>query len=279
MRFSSLLLMCFLFIGCVDEPLSIRNMSGNQIAVIGHRGCGPRSASNPIPENTLASVQKALELYGAAGVELDVQMSKDGVFFLYHDDYLETQTNFSGCVAQYTAQELAACKYRNSDVHLQPLHDIFNYCKQLDFVPYIMLDNKLDLPCNISSFQAYSDYLIIYAQRMYTLIQAYGLIEKVHLESDFEVFHDMVRQLDGDVKRMFNGAVAERIDLADSLQCTGIMSGLNSCTAEDVQRAHARGLKVSLFGVFNAEDAENAISKSPDFIITDDIPVTQDLLN
>ena len=142
-----------------------------------------------------------------------------------------------------------------------------------------MLDNKLDLPCNISSSDDYLIFLTLYNQRMIKLIDVYRLKEQVHLESDYDLFHDMVRQLDADVKRMFNGAVSERIDFADSLQCIGIMSGLNSCSAEDVQRAHARGLKVSLFGVFNAEDAENAISKSPDFIITDDIRATQDLLN
>ena len=279
MRFNLWWIVLFTLCSCADDPPVIRNLSGNTIAVIGHRGCGPRSASNPIPENTLASVQKALELYGAAGVELDVQMSKDGVFFLYHDDYLESQTNFSGCVSQYTAQELSTCRYRNTDVQLQPLHEIFSYCRQLDYQPYIMLDNKLDLPCNISTFEQYNEYMQLYAERMYAMIKAFGLFNQVHLESDFEVFHSSLRQRDSQVKLMFNGPVADRIGLAYSLQCTGIMSGLNSCTAEDIQRAHAKGLKVSLFGIVTAQDAENAIRKSPDFIITDDIPLTQDLLN
>lgn len=279
MRFSTIWLLCLLIMGCADEHYTIRNLNGNKIAVIGHRGCGPRNASNLIPENTLESVKKALELYGAAGVELDVQMSKDGVFFLYHDDYLETQTNFSGCVFQYTAQELLACKYRNSDISLQPLHEVFNYCRQLDYLPYIMLDNKLDLPCNISFNQQYNEFMVLYSQRMFELIRAYDLVEQVHLESDLEIFHILIAQRDSRIKRMMNGAVSERINLADSLHCTGIMSGLNSCTAQDIQLAHQRGLKVSIFGVVSMADAEEAVKKSPDFIITDDIPYLTQLLN
>ena len=47
--------------------------------VIGHRG-----AAGLAPENTLAAFSKALDI-GVDGVELDVQLSADGIAVVHHD--------------------------------------------------------------------------------------------------------------------------------------------------------------------------------------------------
>ena len=47
-----------------------------------------RGASAYAPENTLASFYKGVEL-GANGIETDLQKTKDGVIFLFHDDKLD----------------------------------------------------------------------------------------------------------------------------------------------------------------------------------------------
>ncbi len=54
----------------------------NSPLIIGHRG-----ASAYAPENTLAAFQMALDV-GADGVEFDVQLAKDGVPVVIHDDNL-----------------------------------------------------------------------------------------------------------------------------------------------------------------------------------------------
>jgi glycerophosphoryl diester phosphodiesterase len=67
---------------------------------IGHRG-----ACGYAPENTLAAMRKALEL-GVDGFEFDIQLSKDGIPVVIHDDTLERTTNGFGLVCDYTLQEL-----------------------------------------------------------------------------------------------------------------------------------------------------------------------------
>ena len=67
---------------------------------LGHRG-----ACGHAPENTLASMRKALEL-GVHGFEFDIQMSKDGVPVVIHDDTLERTTGGKGAVNAYTLTEL-----------------------------------------------------------------------------------------------------------------------------------------------------------------------------
>jgi glycerophosphoryl diester phosphodiesterase len=69
--------------------------------VIAHRG-----ASGLSPENTLASFELA-RLLGASGVELDVQLSADGLPVVIHDYTVERTTSGAGRVSELTARQLA----------------------------------------------------------------------------------------------------------------------------------------------------------------------------
>ena len=57
-----------------------------------------RGASGYAPENTLRAFALAADM-GADGVELDVQISKDGRLVVFHDDELSRLTGFAGSVA------------------------------------------------------------------------------------------------------------------------------------------------------------------------------------
>jgi glycerophosphoryl diester phosphodiesterase len=58
------------------------------------------------PENTMAAFEHGLAL-GADGIELDVQLARDGVVVVCHDDSLDRTTNATGPVGVRTARELA----------------------------------------------------------------------------------------------------------------------------------------------------------------------------
>ena len=64
-----------------------------------------RGASHQAPENTLAAFLLAIEL-GADGIELDVQLSRDGQIVVIHDLVLETTTDGAGPVRERTLAEL-----------------------------------------------------------------------------------------------------------------------------------------------------------------------------
>lgn len=68
--------------------------------IIAHRG-----ASKLAPENTLPAFQLAYDL-GADGIETDVQLTKDQVPVLIHDERLKQTTDGYGYVKDYTYQEL-----------------------------------------------------------------------------------------------------------------------------------------------------------------------------
>lgn len=72
----------------------------NRPLILAHRG-----ASAYAPENTLAAFHLAREL-GADGIEFDVQLSRDGIPVIIHDDTVDRTTDGNGRVSRLTINQL-----------------------------------------------------------------------------------------------------------------------------------------------------------------------------
>lgn len=78
------------------------------------RGVAHRGYSAKYPENTLTAFQAAIDL-NISHVELDVQLSKDGVPVLMHDLTLDRVTSGSGPVKEHTLAELRELRVGGND--------------------------------------------------------------------------------------------------------------------------------------------------------------------
>ena len=78
------------------------------IRIWAHRG-----ASYRYPENTLAAFRAACELPDLAGVELDIQLSRDGEVVVFHDETLDRLMDTGGNVRDYTLAELRQMRFRD----------------------------------------------------------------------------------------------------------------------------------------------------------------------
>ena len=67
-----------------------------------HRGL--HDNAEKVPENSLIAFRKAVE--GGFGIELDVQMSRDGVPVVFHDFTLKRMCGVEGRVCDYSYDEL-----------------------------------------------------------------------------------------------------------------------------------------------------------------------------
>ena len=83
-----------------SAPTHHRLRDNQGLIVIGHRGC-----AGEVPENTLASFQRGLER-GAAILESDVHLTRDGVPVLIHDDEVSRVSEGTGRVAALDLGEL-----------------------------------------------------------------------------------------------------------------------------------------------------------------------------
>ena len=76
------------------------NNDKKDILIIGHRG-----AAGHAPENTIESIQLAIEL-GANAVEIDLRQTKDEIPVAIHDADVQRTTNGCGNVSDYSFSEL-----------------------------------------------------------------------------------------------------------------------------------------------------------------------------
>lgn len=66
-----------------------------------HRGCSQR-----YPENTILAFTKAIEIENLTGIELDIQMTKDGEIVVIHDERVDRTTDGAGYVKDHTYSEI-----------------------------------------------------------------------------------------------------------------------------------------------------------------------------
>ncbi|WP_299471124.1 glycerophosphodiester phosphodiesterase family protein [uncultured Roseibium sp.] len=71
-----------------------------QALIVSHRG-----ACRCAPENTFASLEKAIDL-GADVVELDVRPSRDGVLYVLHDATVDRTTDGAGRISELTSTDV-----------------------------------------------------------------------------------------------------------------------------------------------------------------------------
>ena len=92
-----------------------------------------RGASAYAPENTLEAFLLAAE-QGADGVELDVQLTKDGEMVVVHDEEIDRVSDGSGFVKDYTLAELKTLNFNKThpeyqDVKIPTLHEVYEALK------------------------------------------------------------------------------------------------------------------------------------------------------
>ena len=94
--------------------------------VYAHRGY-----SGKYPENTMLAFRKAAET-GCDGIELDVQLTKDGKIVVIHDETVDRTTTGTGRVKDYTYEELIkldAAKLFGGKYGFCPIPSFEEYCQ------------------------------------------------------------------------------------------------------------------------------------------------------
>lgn len=87
-----------------------------------HRGLHDNDGD--APENSMAAFQKAVE--AGLGMELDVQVTKDGVPVIFHDFKLERICGAAGKVVNHTYEELQAYTLCHSGERIPKLSDLLD---------------------------------------------------------------------------------------------------------------------------------------------------------
>lgn len=102
------------------SDLSLGDLSWLTARPIAHRGLHDAEAG--IVENTPSAVDAAIA--GDFSIEVDLQLSADGVPMVFHDDVLERLTTSHGPLDALTAQELQAVPFQGTTDRMMRLDDL-----------------------------------------------------------------------------------------------------------------------------------------------------------
>lgn len=149
-----------------------------------HRGCSQR-----YPENTLLAFEKAAAIQNLTGIELDIQLTKDGELVVIHDEKVDRTTNGIGFVQDYTLVELKKLKINTEgelDQTIPSMDEVFD-----------LLDSRLrrGLKLNIELKNSICSYAGM-EEKIVELVHKRGLEGSIVYSSFYALSLERIRQLE-----------------------------------------------------------------------------------
>ena len=209
-----------------------------------------RGASTYCPENTMLSFYTGMYM-GANGIETDVQITKDGVLVLFHDDTLNRILGIDGAIKDYTYAELLQYDVVNGSLRdkIPTFDDFLSHFAHFDITFAIEL--------KVTGIE----------REVAAMIHKHGIADKVIVTSFiFDAIAEMKRVApelrigfltklfrDPEIDSIVTDASAEVIDKLIAMGAYEICPKGSDITAERVAEWKRLGLGVRAWGISNTD--------------------------
>jgi glycerophosphoryl diester phosphodiesterase len=247
----------------MTHPLVVRSPM-----LIAHRG-----GAGLAPENTLVAFRRAVEVWAADMIELDVRATKDGHCVVIHDEMVDRTTNGTGAVRDMTLAELKSLDAGHQfsrDRKTQPFRGTGVTVPTIDEVLEALPDTPITVEVKTGEAQAPLFAAIerhdatqrVVAAGMYdrdrTLFGSWGGAVSASTEQirDFYRFHNLR------LGRFWS------ID-ADVAQIPEFHGSRRLVTQKFVKALHTRGVKVHVWTVNVESDMQRLLDWGVDGLVTD----------
>lgn len=212
--------------------------------VYAHRGF-----SGEYPENTMLAFQKAYDA-GVDGIELDVQMTKDGKIVVIHDERVDRTTNGIGYVKDFLYKQLRSLDAgswfhdRFARQRIPALMEVLEWIQDLD--KEIMIN--IELKNNAINYPNLEEKLL-------KMIGQFQLEKQVVLSS-FNIYSMLkARRLHPSIEigTLFAGVHKGAVPSAKLVNAQAIHGDLSFVLSSEGKKAVAQGLKLRVYMVNDAK--------------------------
>lgn len=252
-------------------------------AIIGHGGMGNPGINNPYQLNSFIGMKNALDVYRLDGVETDIQLTRDSTLFMIHDDYLELLTYCSGCIFNADSAFMSSCgfrpvssgQFRNDPV--TPLESLFAVIASRRNSARVFLDIHAPATCIPDEAERKSHYGRM-MRSLKRLLDRYPVANRIAIQATDREILLQAEAIVPQVKLYLDYCESmEDVEYAKSRGYAGVAAQTGSFSAELVAAAHAAGLKVQLYDAASQRDIIDAMKKSPDYFLADNLVLTQQI--
>lgn len=227
--------------------------------IFAHRGF-----SGYYPENTMLAFQKTAEESLADGIELDIQMTKDGELVIMHDETLDRTTNGSGYLKDYTLEELKTLSVGVNVKGFFPRQTIPTLREYFTWLKTIKLITNIELKTSVFEYKGIEEKLI-------AMVHESGLEEQIWYSSFNHYTIAKVKELMPKAKcgllmdtwLMNVGSYAASQNAATVNACSWF------CCKEGVaEDLHAHGIKLQAWTPNDADLMKKLVDCGTDVLIT-----------
>lgn len=213
------------------------------------------------PENTMPAFRKALEM-GADGIELDVQLTKDGEIVICHDERIDRTSRGQGYIMDYTLAELKKIDFGKPHVEygfveIPTLREFFEFFKPTN------LKLNIELKTGVLYYEGLEE-------KTYKLAEEYGLNDRI-IYSSFN--HYSLEKLKNSCPEarigLLMGANTVRLPRYPKIfQAEAVHPPEWMVNKDYVDKCHVQGLKVNTWTVDNPGRMRELIKMGVDAFIT-----------
>lgn len=227
--------------------------------IFAHRGF-----SGYYPENTMLAFQKTAEESLADGIELDIQMTKDGELVIMHDETLDRTTNGSGYLKDYTLEKLKTLSVGVNVKGFFPRQTIPTLREYFTWLKTTKLITNIELKTSVFEYKGIEEKLI-------AMVHEFGLEEQIWYSSFNHYTIAKVKELMPEAKcgllmdtwLMNVGSYAASQNAATVNACSWF------CCKEGVaEDLHAHGIKLQAWTPNDADLMKKLVDCGIDVLIT-----------
>lgn len=224
-----------------------------------------RGASAEAPENTLEAFELAVR-QEADGIELDVQLSADGVLVVCHDETIDRTSDGKGAVKDLTLAELQQFNFNNGDQRficriptipevlelLAPTELVLNVELKNSIEPYEGMDAALEAAVSRSPMADVARERIVYSSFNHRSLEVLA-----------------TSGTPAGIGALFEATLVKPWDYARTFGATAVHPWWGSVTRDDVEACHEEGIAVHPWTVNDPRLVARLAGYGVDAIITD----------
>jgi glycerophosphoryl diester phosphodiesterase len=224
--------------------------------IFAHRGYSAAYA-----ENTMSAFIAA-ENAGADGLELDVQLTKDGEVVVIHDEKVDRTTNGKGFVKDFLFKDLRTFNANKKGVNKEPIPSLIEVLEWMQ---------SNDLVCNIELKNGIIPYEGM-EEKVIQLVRKFGLSNRIIISSfnHYSIVLSYRLATEIETAPLFNERIYMPWVYAQSIRAKGIHPKLASISDNIIIGAMENGIEVRPYTVNKEADIKRLININCTALITDD---------
>jgi len=227
--------------------------------ILAHRGYAAE-----YPENTMLAFKEA-EKAGADGLELDVQMTRDGELVVIHDEKVDRTTDGTGLVMEYNFEDLRKLDARFKFKELPRKEQIPSLSEVLEWLSGTSIVCNIELKNSIIPYKGMEEKVI-------NMVRAYDLSDRIIISSfnHYSIVQSHILAPEIEIAPLLSEGLYMPWIYAQSIKAKGFHPHWRAAPDQIVKASLESGIEVRPYTVNKETELERLFKVNCSALITDD---------